>query len=85
MGSSQDITTVFFDYGDTLVENRPTYLKRVAEVLGEFGYEHCNQVPPKKLSAVWDKLLDTYLTQQAEEAKQGQPQSEAEPEQGTLV
>ena len=33
------ISTVFFDYGDTLVENRPTYLRRVTDLLGEFGYE----------------------------------------------
>ncbi len=39
MASTERITTVFFDYGDTLVENRPTYLKRVANVLGEFGYD----------------------------------------------
>lgn len=39
MASSGKISTVFFDYGDTLVENRPTYLSRVGGVLGEFGYE----------------------------------------------
>ncbi|GAB4335423.1 MAG: YjjG family noncanonical pyrimidine nucleotidase [Candidatus Abyssubacteria bacterium] len=33
------ITTVFFDFGDTLVEGRPTYLKRITELLGEFGFE----------------------------------------------
>ncbi len=39
MASERKISTIFFDYGDTLVENRPTYLQRVADVLGEFGYE----------------------------------------------
>lgn len=39
MASSRRISTVFFDFGDTLVENRPTYLRRVTELLGEFGYE----------------------------------------------
>jgi putative hydrolase of the HAD superfamily len=39
MASSRNISTVFFDYGDTLVENRPTYLMRVTELLGEFGHE----------------------------------------------
>ena len=33
------ISTVFFDFGDTLVENKPTYLQRVTDLLGEFGYE----------------------------------------------
>jgi putative hydrolase of the HAD superfamily len=39
VSSSGTISTIFFDYGDTLVENRPTYLQRVADVLAEFGYE----------------------------------------------
>ena len=39
MTSSRRISTVFFDFGDTLVENRPTYLRRVTDLLGEFGYE----------------------------------------------
>jgi putative hydrolase of the HAD superfamily len=30
---------VFFDFGDTLVENKPTYLQRVTDLLGSFGYE----------------------------------------------
>jgi putative hydrolase of the HAD superfamily len=32
-------STVFFDFGDTLVEGRPSYLRRVTELLAEFGYE----------------------------------------------
>jgi len=39
MESLKRISTVFFDYGDTLVENRPSYLQRVRNVLAEFGYE----------------------------------------------
>lgn len=38
MMSARKITTVFFDFGDTLVENRPTFLRRVTDVLGGFGY-----------------------------------------------
>jgi HAD superfamily hydrolase (TIGR01549 family) len=46
MANASGISTVFFDYGDTLVENRPTYLRRVTEMLGEFGYvrEHADVV-----------------------------------------
>ena len=33
------ITTVFFDFGDTLVEGRPAYLQRITELLGEFGFQ----------------------------------------------
>ncbi len=32
------ISTVFFDFGDTLVEGQPSYLRRITELLGEFGY-----------------------------------------------
>jgi HAD superfamily hydrolase (TIGR01549 family) len=39
MAQSGQISTVFFDYGDTLVENRPSYLQRVADVLAEFGHK----------------------------------------------
>ncbi len=39
MTGEKGISTVFFDFGDTLVENRPTYLRRVTGMLGEFGYE----------------------------------------------
>ena len=40
------ITTIFFDFGDTLVEGNPTYLRRVTELLGDFGFrrEHCDVV-----------------------------------------
>ncbi|RJP22377.1 MAG: HAD family hydrolase [Candidatus Abyssobacteria bacterium SURF_5] len=34
------ISTVFFDFGDTLVEGRPAYLHRVADLLAEFGFRH---------------------------------------------
>ncbi len=39
MSDPTQISTFFFDYGDTLVENRPRYLERVTSLLGEFGYE----------------------------------------------
>jgi HAD superfamily hydrolase (TIGR01549 family) len=46
MASSNKISTVFFDFGDTLVENKPTYLQRVTDLLGEFGFdrEHADVV-----------------------------------------
>lgn len=39
MSSEKGISTVFFDFGDTLVEGRPTYLQRVTDLLGGFGFE----------------------------------------------
>ena len=39
MSSEKRISTVFFDFGDTLVEGRPTYLRRVTNLLAEFGFE----------------------------------------------
>ena len=39
MSDTNRITTFFFDYGDTLVENRPRYLERVTGLLAEFGHE----------------------------------------------
>ena len=39
MASPNKISTVFFDFGDTLVENKPTYLQRVTDLLGEFGHK----------------------------------------------
>jgi putative hydrolase of the HAD superfamily len=39
MRGGKRISTVFFDFGDTLVEGRPAYLKRVTDLLGEFGFE----------------------------------------------
>jgi len=40
------ISTVFFDFGDTLVEGNPTYLRRITELLDEFGFrrEHADVV-----------------------------------------
>jgi HAD superfamily hydrolase (TIGR01549 family) len=35
-----EISTVFFDFGDTLVEGIPAYLRRITEVLGEFGFHY---------------------------------------------
>ncbi|UCD58307.1 MAG: HAD family hydrolase [Candidatus Hydrogenedentota bacterium] len=40
MWAPQNISTIFFDFGDTLVEGRPTYLRRVTELLGEVGFQH---------------------------------------------
>jgi HAD superfamily hydrolase (TIGR01662 family) len=39
MTSARNISTVFFDFGDTLVEGKPTYLMRITELLGEFGFQ----------------------------------------------
>jgi putative hydrolase of the HAD superfamily len=39
MASQKKMSAVFFDFGDTLVENKPTYLQRVTDLLGSFGYE----------------------------------------------
>ena len=46
MPSPNKISTIFFDFGDTLVEGNPTYLRRVTELLGEFGFrrEHADVV-----------------------------------------
>jgi putative hydrolase of the HAD superfamily len=33
-------STVFFDFGDTLVEGRPAYLHRVTDLLNQFGFAH---------------------------------------------
>lgn len=38
MPCSGNISTVFFDFGDTLVEGNPTYMKRITELLGEVGF-----------------------------------------------
>ncbi len=35
---NRKITTLFFDFGDTLAEGRPTYIERITEVLAEFGF-----------------------------------------------
>jgi HAD superfamily hydrolase (TIGR01549 family) len=37
--SKKRISTIFFDFGDTLVEGRPAYLQRITELLGEFGFK----------------------------------------------
>ena len=46
MSAPNKISTIFFDFGDTLVEGNPTYLRRVTELLGKFGFrrEHADVV-----------------------------------------
>ena len=39
MIAENNVTTFFFDFGDTLVEGEPTYLRRVTNLLGDFGFE----------------------------------------------
>ena len=39
MTRKNTVSTVFFDFGDTLVEGKPTYLSRVTDLLSEFGFE----------------------------------------------
>ena len=59
------------------------------EVLGEFGYEHCNQMPNKKLPEVYEKLLERYALQQEEEAQEAaaadHEEEAEESEQGKLI
>ncbi|RJP65504.1 MAG: HAD family hydrolase [Candidatus Abyssobacteria bacterium SURF_17] len=39
MACERTISTIFFDFGDTLVEGSPTYLRRVTQLLSEFGFQ----------------------------------------------
>jgi HAD superfamily hydrolase (TIGR01549 family) len=39
MALQRKISTVFFDFGDTLVEGQPAYLRRITDLLGEFGFQ----------------------------------------------
>jgi putative hydrolase of the HAD superfamily len=37
--SPKPVSTVFFDFGDTLMEGSPSYLRRITELLGTLGFE----------------------------------------------